>query len=534
MGFLQRWIVAAVLSGLTACASQTGEREFTLASGERVHFAGQMDDDAFVEGKATFSPADASAELTSFEGHFDAAGFPAAGRMEQVLLGTGGELLTLHLIGNFDVHHERLTIDFLGEFILLDSRGRTLAEGSDSRWQGMYADANPYLAPGQLGLNGAVTYRQHRRDLPLAERQLGLIDIQRPLRGPFLVAGAFYQGAPQGEIRITAENIGGKAYLTEHQFFSDYLRYFYYEPGSFSAIDLLGDCADTPTLTVPIKIMQAFAYDCANTVFLAVSPEFRGAQVAIHAEDIDNSGAVKRIQVRRGERLIDMQVDGQMLYDGTLIPQGQVLEFYRGGLQSLRDYHQGQPVGIGISVDGDQARYRRYHWPEATLTLPPPTLMPALSAQYRQRQAAVADLVGKPRASKRETLASANQLIDNATLPAEGEQVAGLRVDLQRWQQDSRARVTAWADTAGRSEDALNGLQRSLTTVLDQWWQTSHQRVVAQGQQACAAQGKSLSIPSWQCDVAPTAATEALCAQYLGEETCQQMARTLVMGDLGG
>lgn len=533
MGMLQRWLAAVVLAGLSACASQTGERAFQLESGEEVHFVGEMDDGRFLRGRAVFSGSDAGSESTTFEGQFDGAGYPATGKMEQVLLGSGDELLTLHLVGDFAVDQEGLSVDFLGEFTLLDSDGRTLAEGDDSRWRGVYPKANPYLAPARFGLNGAVTYRQYRRDLPLAEGQLGLIDIKRPLRGPFRVVAAFREGAARNEIRITAENVGGKAYLTEHQFAGDHLSYFYYEPGSFTEIDLLGDCTDTPTLTVPISLMQAFAYDCDAAVFFAVSPEFRGAQLAIHAEDIDNSGAVRRLVVRRGERLIDMQVDGQALYDGTLLPDGQRVEFDQGKLQSLRYYQQGHAVGIGISVDGEQARYQRYQWPEAGPTLPPITLLQKLTAQYLQRKADLDRLGGQGLSTKREVRSRVGQIIDAAQLPAEGEQVAGLQVRLQQWQRDSQARLAAWSGKQGRANDALPGLRSSLVGALDQWWESSHRLVMERGKQACAAEGKSLNSQSWQCDVAPTPATEALCKQYLGEGVCQQMTQTLVTGDLG-
>lgn len=523
---LCRWVAVALLAGLGACASQNGEREFRLESGERVHFAGTLEDGRFVQGRAVYSQSDADSARAVFEGRFDPQGYPDSGSLEKVLLGAGGELLTLQLVGDFNVQAGSSAIDFLGDFTLVDSRGQLLAEGNASHWQGRYTSkVHPYIAPGQFGLTGAVEYRQYQRRIPLAGDPLQLVDVQRSLQGPFWIEAHFTQGRPQGKLRITAENIGGQAYLTEHQFLSPQAAYFFYEPGSFNEIELLGDCDTSPTLTVPLSVLQAFAYDCGRSEFLAVSPEFRGSQLAIQATDIDNNGGVRRLVVRRGEQVIDMQIDHQALFEGTLQPHGRLLTFEGGALRSLRHYQQGHLVGIGIDAEGESARYVRFKWQDSNAVMPSPALLPDLAAQYEQRQSWLVALDQ----TTTDGGAHLHRQIEAASIPVAGSQVTGLQAMLQQWQWESMGRLKAWS----ARKDPVSALAASLKGSLDHWWARSRQLVLDQAERACAADGKRLNADQWQCELAPDAATEQLCLQHFGEISCQQMAQSLALGDLG-
>lgn len=530
MRALCRWMTVAVLLSLAACASQDSEREFRLESGEAVRFLGNVDDERFIDGRAAYL---SSNSKTVFDGRFDDKGYPHSGHLAQTLLGEGSELYSLQLIGEFTFDQQNLLIDFLGDFTLVDSQGRVVAEGKNSRWQAPYDKAHPYLSPGNFGLDGKNQYRQYRRHIPLAAEKGRLIEIHRPLAGPFLVDSYFWEGQPQGRVNITAENVGGKSYVVERQYHSggdDSKQYFYYEPGSFSEIELMGACNSMPTLTVPQNILKAFAYDCEKTKFLAVSPLFKAARVEIHLSDLDNSGSVRRLVVKQKDSNAEMNIDPKALYEGELIPEGTVLKTRADKLISYSHFYRGHAVGIGIDGNAESPHYLQSKWPEADQDMPPKSLLDGLKTQYAAQQKILDNLdVSKASASKDKNEPLKKQLLSaySEDVSKEDDDISGLQASYQRWQHDGTAKILGWWHGADGSLPGLKQLKKDLQKDLEKWWQQSQNLVHKQAALSCAVKGLSLNDADWQCHLKPSKKAENICHQYYGKSTCNKMLKSL-------
>ena len=388
-----------------------------------------------------------------------------------------------------------------------------------------------------MAMTGDNTYTQYRRNINPIGVENAFVVIHRPIAGPFTVDLRYKDGVPRGVVKISTAR-DGSDYVLERQYFNyqiakEPVHYFYYEPGSFTQIDLLGGCDSMPNLTVPQALLSVYVYDCDKAKFYALSEDFPASMLEIAAADLDNSGAFQRFTLYHHGEVSQINISVDALLDGQWLRHGVVRQMHYGKLKSYARYQLGIPIGIGIEVDDDGANYIRFgDLQHETENLPSAELFDRISGRHEWHIARLnthfAALLSDKIVSA-EALASLKaklvaDLTENKAIAQDG-QVPGLSELWQSWQRQSRARIIAWKlRGADGKEKSPASMQLSLKTDVDKWLSQSQKLLMDETERRCELSGQSFSSDSWQCENRPDIRLIAVCETYLGQSTCGKMA----------
>ncbi|MDF1693463.1 MAG: hypothetical protein P1U47_13870 [Zhongshania sp.] len=523
-----------LLIGLSACASHVEQHRFSADGQPSPVFSGIHRSGIFEEGEVVYD----DAAKSSFTGTFDEAGYPQRGEMRQSYQDRSGDWLQIKLNGDFQLDSATRELKFAGRFIISDSQDRTVASAEQSHWLSRYAELHPFQTPPLMHMAGKNHYSQYRRDISPAAEENAFVIVHRPLAGPFQVSLSYQQGLPRGMVKISANNNAGDQYVVERQYFNYQIapqpvHYFYYELGSFSQLDILGDCKDRPNLTAPQQLLQVYAYDCDKAVFYALSEDFPASVIAISAADLDNGGAFHRFTLYHHGQVSYTNISVDALYDGQWLRHGSRRVMHYGDLKSFTRFELGSPLGIGIKVDSKGARYVRFGNAELeTELLPSAELFDKLNGRYEWQVSRLNShfdglLVASIFSAETLSKLKADLLRDlNETIGiGKDGQVPGLSELWQSWQRQSRARITTWTlhRNAGADKTAA-AMKNALKTDLDKWVMQSRKLLMAEAQRQCELSGQSFDGDAWQCVNRPDKTLIAVCEQYLSSNQCKAMA----------
>ncbi len=520
--------------GLSACAQHAEQRRFNADGQPSPLFSGKYRSGIFQEGEVSFG----DAAQTTFTGSFDRAGFPQHGELRQSYRDGSGEWLQLVLSGDFSLNPTTRRFGFSGGFAILDTEARVLASAERSHWQSDYIEVHPFQAPALMMMQGENSYTQYRRDISPAVSPSPFVTIYRPLAGPFTVDLNYQGGMPRGIVKISAATSDGSEYVVERQYYnyqieSEPVHYFYYEPGSYSDVDLLGGCDSMPNLTAPQQMLSVYAYDCEKALFYALSDNFPASVLAISVGDIDNGGAFHRFTLYHHGEVSHISISVDALYDGQWVRHGDVRQMHYGSLKSFARYQLGTPIGIGIAVDDRGGRYTRFDNPaNESEQLPSAELFDRINARHEWQVSRLnshfsallsARIVSaEDFATLKATLLA--DLTDNKAIAQDG-QVPGLTELWQSWQRQSRARIVSWKlHGIDARTKTLAAMHLQLKADIDKWAAQSQTLLTDEAARRCELGGQSFTSETWQCDRQPDVRLSALCAKYLGESTCATMA----------
>tara|TARA_R110001592_G_scaffold6774_6_gene36722 strand:- start:819 stop:2453 length:1635 start_codon:yes stop_codon:yes gene_type:complete len=525
------WCLLILL--LSACAGHVENKRFVLDAETAPIFSGLYKHDVFLEGNLKYQ----DLVNSEFDGKFDSLGYPLLGELRQSYLDTNNDTLLLTLSGNFSVNIAQSSLSFTGAFTITDSEHNVLAQGTQSQWSAPYSDLNPLRAPPLMAMTGDNKYLQYRRNISPKGRLEAYPIVHRNLAGPFLLEAGFREGLPRGVIKISAQNSEQVFFVVERQYFNyqilpQPIQYFYYEPGSFSSLALLGDCERAPNLTVPQQLLQAFAYDCDKGEFYALSEDYPASVLQISAKDIDNGGIFHRLRIYRHGKVTDAAVNVDALYDGKWLYHGPVTSMHYGSLESYRRYDLGKPIGIGIQAGERGAKYISFGRATA-LTGAPPALpdddlrdrLDSRYEWYKQR------LNTRFSTALRDTILSQSELAklksvllqdieENKPLAKDG-QVAGLPDLWQSWQRRNAARLSTWNNSSGYSAAVMKA---QILTDLDKWYSQSGVLLLQESAQRCARIGQSFNDRQGRCENRPDQALQEICKRYFDESQCAAMS----------
>lgn len=524
---LVTWCLCVLL--LSGCAGRVENKRFELDGQAAPIFSGVYKRDVFLQGNVEYE----DAAKTQFDGTFDSKGYPQQGELTQSYLDANNELLTLKLSGDFSVNAAKSTLSFSGTFTISDSEQRVLAQAEQSRWQGHYANLHPFRAPPLMTMTGDNQYLQYRRDISLKNHPESYPIVRRGLAGPFRLEVGFQNGLPRGVVKISAQNAEQAFFVVERQYFNyqieqQAIQYFYYEPGSFSKVELLGDCEQVPNLTVPQRLLQAFAYDCDKNQFYALSEDYPASVLEISARDIDNGGIFHRLRIYHHGIVTRAAVNVDALYEGKWLYHGPVTVMHYGRLKSYTQYELGKPVGIGIAVDDSDAKYVSFGQTENASELPSDDFLDKLESRYewyKQRlNTRFAEVLSETVLSSNELAKLKSGLLkdidENQPISKDGE-VAGLAGLWASWQRQSAARLSTWTD---EKSDTAAVMKAHMLDDLDKWLEQSEVLLLDESAQRCARSGKSLNQVDWQCERRPDDALVKVCEKYLDSSQCTAMS----------
>jgi len=534
--FTNKALFGLLVLGLSACASHVEQKRFAEDGQPSAVFSGIFRSGVFEEGEVVYD----DAAKSSFKGEFDDAGYPRHGELRQSYQDRNGDWLQIKLSGDFSLAPASRELNFAGSFMVSDAQERTVASAEQSHWQANYSQVHPLQAPSLMHMAGKNQYTQYRRDISPAAQPNAAVKIHRPLAGPFLVELSYQQGLPRGMVKISARNKAGERYVVERQYFNYQIaeqpvHYFYYEPGSFTRLDILGDCKNRPNLTVPQQLLQVYAYDCDKAVFYALSEDFPASVIAIAAADLDNGGAFQRFTLYHHGEVSYTNISVDALYDGQWLRHGPHRQMHYGDLKSFTRYELGAPLGIGIKVDAKGPRYVRFeNTALETELLPSAELFDKLNGRYEWQISRlnshfdgllVASIVSAEALS--ELKANLLQDLNETAGIVKDGQVPGLSELWQSWQRQSRARIATWAlhrNIATDKTKTAAAMKNALRTDLDKWVAQSRKLLLEEAQRQCEHSGQSFDEEVWQCVVRPDPALVAVCEQYLSSSQCSAMA----------
>ncbi len=520
--------------GLSACAQHAEQRRFSEEGQPSPLFTGEYRRGVFQRGEVSFE----DAANSIFVGTFDEAGFPLRGELRQTYEDSRGALLQLILKGDFIADAATASLGFSGGFVIVDADGRALASAKDSRWQGQYDAIHPFQAPALMAMAGENRYTQYRRDISPAGMPNAFVKIHRRLSGPFFVGLRYEAGVPRGIVKITTAVREGKAYVVERQYFNYQIKaapvhYFYYEPGSFTEVDILGSCQSMPNLTVPQQLLSVYAYDCDKAAFYALSEDFPASVLEIAARDLDNSGTFNRFTLYHHGEVSKISISVDALYDGQWLRHGEIQQMHYGELRSYAKYQFGAPIGIGISVDDSGAKYIRFSHPQgAPEALPSAELYDRINGRYEWQLSRLNAhfssllsskiLSGEALAGLKEKLLA--DVTENKAIAQDG-QVAGLSELWQSWQRQSKARVVTWRPNGVDGQENTPAVMHlRLKADLDKWLAQSQKLLISEATRRCELSGQSFSSDDWQCQSRPDVRLAAVCVNFLGKSACDKMA----------
>tara|TARA_R110001583_G_scaffold186730_1_gene347644 strand:- start:5778 stop:7415 length:1638 start_codon:yes stop_codon:yes gene_type:complete len=520
--------------GISGCAHHAEQRRFSAEGQPSPVFSGEYRGGLFRQGTVTYG----DKLNTVFSGKFNEAGFPLRGELRQSYQDGQGGRLQLLLTGDFSLDPEENELRFAGGFVILDAEQRILASAEDSHWAAAYGELHHFRAPQRMTMAGENTYTQYRRDISPAGVGHAFVKIRRPLSGPFEVDLRYQAGLPRGIVKISTTSSEGRQYVVERQYFNfqiagEPVHYFYYEPGSFTEVDILGDCKIMPNLTAPQALLSVYAYDCDKAVFYALSEDFPASVLAIAAADLDNSGAFHRFTLYHHGEVSQVEISVDALYEGQWLRHGDVSQLHYGDLRFYARYLLGTPIGIGIQVDDEGPKYIRFGelGAEAEM-LPSAELYDRINGRYEWQVTRLnkhfSAVLGSSIVSA-DALATLKEalladLSENKAIAQDG-QVPGLSELWQSWQRQSRARIITWQrHSAGGQEKTPASMQLKLKADIDKWLAQSQKLLLDEAERRCELNGQSFNSDVWQCENRPDARLAAVCVSYLSKSACAKMA----------
>ncbi|WP_320837501.1 hypothetical protein [Zhongshania sp.] len=520
--------------GLSACAHHAEQRRFSAEGQPSPVFSGEYRGGLFRQGTVTYG----DKLNTIFSGKFNEAGFPLRGELRQSYQDAEGGRLQLLLTGDFSLDPEENELGFAGGFVILDAEQRILASAEVSHWAAAYGELHPFQAPQRMTMAGENTYTQYRRDISPAGAGHAFVKIRRPLSGPFEVDLRYQAGVPRGIVKISTTSSEGRQYVVERQYFNfqiagEPVHYFYYEPGSFTEVDILGDCKIMPNLTAPQALLSVYAYDCDKAVFYALSEDFPASVLAIAAADLDNSGAFHRFTLYHHGVVSQIEISVDALYEGQWLRHGDVRQLHYGDLRFYARYLLGTPIGIGIQVDDEGPKYRRFvqSGAEAEI-LPSAELYDRINGRYEWQVTRLnkhfSAVLGSSIVSA-DALATLKEalladLSENKAIAQDG-QVPGLSELWQSWQRQSRARIITWQrHSTGEQEKTPASMQLKLKADIDKWLAQSQKLLLGEAERRCELNGQSFNSDVWQCENRPDARLVEVCVSHLSKSACTKMA----------
>lgn len=525
------WCLCVVL--LSACAGRVENKRFELDGEAAPVFSGEYKRDIFLQGEVIYS----DAANSQFKGKFDSLGFPQQGELTQLYQDINSNPLFLNLKGDFQLNAEESRLDFNGSFTIVDGENRVLAQGEQSHWQAQYSDLHRFRAPSLMAMDGDNQYLQYRRNISPKGRAEAFPIVHRGLGGPFQVALKFKEGLPRGVVKISALDASQDFFVVERQYFNYQIEpqpvhYFYYEPGSFSKVEVLGDCERAPNLTVPQNLLQAFVYDCDKSRFYALSADYPASMLEIAARDIDNGGLFHRLRIYRHGVVTTAAVNVDAIYDGKWLYHGPVTVMHYGSLKSYRRYELGKPVGIGIYVDEAGAKYESFGNADDAFGLPDDNFRDKLDSRYEWYKQRLNARFSKALSSS--VLSSSKlksdllkDLDENQAIAKDG-QVAGLADLWASWQRQSIARLSTWD---GSGQDSVAVLKSKMLDDTEKWYEQSRALLLDESVQRCARGGKSFNEADWRCEHRPDATLVKVCEDYFSQSQCAAMSRDFANRD---
>ena len=527
LGVFRNSFLASVLL-VSACALPTQERVLFDGDAGSVVFEGRMNGDMPREGKLVFS-----ASRSEFSGRFDDAGFPKEGVLTQVYSDRSGEPLTLSLDGRFRYNASERQLRFRGAFVLSDSKQRVLAESHKSQWVSQYPAAVFRISPPLFAMEGKQQYRQYRRDISPANAPRRLLSIYRPVSGPFIVKANYQDGLPRGVAQIRRELSSGQRYVIERQYFNYQLpdqrsHYFYFEPGSFERVSIIGGC-EAPNLTVPQQLINVYAYDCDSGNFYALSESLPASVLSIASSQIDNSGRFHKVRIMHHGNTSEFEVDAEALLQGVLRPHGLYLDWHYGQLRAAHHAQHGQAVGVGIEqLSAGEPRFISHRLEGSEGSAPSESQHAALNGltandAERLEQIFKAKGVGSLNTRRAEALKSA--LVKAYQQPAADavKQLPGALSLYQRWQQDSNALLSRWPWASRRSAKDISTLRRALLAKHKHYSEQLEALHAEQALRFCRSQGESFDALRWQCRLQADVTIAQICQQAYGITRCDAM-----------
>lgn len=522
------WLSLCVLL-LSACAGQVENKRFEFDGKAAPVFTGTAKRGIFLEGSVEYEdPAN-----TQFDGKFDNRGFPRRGELTQYYRDVNNEVVSLTLSGDFTLNSAQRSLSFDGSFTIADSERRILASGERSRWLAQYSDLHPFIAPSLMAMHGENEYLQYRRNISLINSPQSYPVIHRGLAGPYLMDVGYQDGLPRGVVKISAQSSDQEFRVVERQYFnyqieSQPVQYFYYEPGSFSKLEVLGDCGLAPNLTVPQRLLQAYVYDCESSRFYALSEDYPASVLQISAKDIDNGGVFHRLWIYHHGEVTRASVNVDAIYDGKWVFHGPVKVMHYGRLKSYTRYELGKPVGIGIRASDSGAKYVSFGDTSLESDLPDDGFIDKLDSRhewYQQRlNSQFSSVLGDKILSPKELATLKANLLqdidDNQPIIKDG-QIAGLSSLWTSWQRQSRALITSWSSAKGKSAALM---KTQLLGDLDKWYEQSSILLIDEAEQRCARLGQSLNQADWRCENKPDQSLVTICQRYLDESRCAAMS----------
>lgn len=529
------WCLLILL--LSACAGRVENKRFELDGQTGPIFSGLYKHDVFLEGNLKYQ----DSAKTQFDGKFDSKGYPQRGELSQSYLDTTNDTLVLTLSGKFSVNTAQSSLSFTGAFTIADSDHKVLAQGAQSQWSAPYTDLNPLRAPPLMAMVGDNQYLQYRRNISPKGQLEAYPIVHRNLAGPFLVEAGFREGLPRGVIKISAQHAEQDFFVVERQYFNyqvlpQPIQYFYFEPGSFSSLALLGDCERAPNLTVPQRLLLPFAYDCDKGEFYALSEDYPASVLQISAKHIDNGGIFHRLRIYRHGNVTDAAVNVDALYDGKWLYHGPVTVMHYGRLESYRWYDLGKPLGIGIRGGERGAQYVSFGEADSLAStlaeLPDNDLRDRLDSRYewyKQRlntrfSMALGDTILSQRQLAKLKSVLLQDIDENQSL-AKDDQVAGLPDLWESWQRRSTARLSTWNSSTG---DSAAVMKVHMLADLDKWYAQSGVLLLQESAQRCARIGQSFNDREGRCEYEPDDAVQKVCKRYFDESQCAAMSAAFI------
>lgn len=517
---------------LSACSLAPQQRVLFEGEAGTVIFSGNMDGDVPTKGRLVFN-----ANGSEFDGRFDGNGFPREGVLRQRYRDSNGEWLNLSLAGRFRFNAETQQLRFVGEFTLKDSEQRLLAQGRDSQWLNHYPDTVFRVAPAQFVLDGKQQYWQYRRDISPANAPRRFVRIYRPLPGPFLVKVRYEEGLPRGVAQIRRELADGQRYVIERQYFNYALadqrsHYYYFEPGSFEGISIIGDCL-APNLTVPQQLISVYAFDCEQGRFFALSEKLPASVLSIDSSQIDNSGRFHKLRILHHGSTTEFDVDVEALLHGELRAHGVYKDWHYGQLRAAYHADQGRPVGIGIvRASADQAKYAMHRSDQPQGVRPEPAHYATLRGVSADRAQQVEEVFkkhaqGRLNTRRAKALQSALVALYEHPVPQELAKYPGAISLYQRWQTESLALVERWSWGTRRSAKDMATLRRALLAKQAHYADQLPDYLQVQASAYCRSRGESFDSVAWQCHRQPSATIKEICQRAYGIQRCEAMQQEL-------
>ena len=475
---------------------------------------------------------------TVFDGDFDRDGFPEKGQLAQHYSDAQGETLTLVLDGRFDHRDDQQRLDFKGDFLIRDSEGRVLAEGKNSIWHSDYRSPVFRLPPPLFALSGKQRYRQYRRDISPASDPRRFLSVHRPMSGPFVVQVRYEEGLPRGVAKVSAELSDGARYVVERQYFNYQLpsqrsHYYYFEPGSYERVSVIGHC-EAPNITVPRELISVYAFDCDDGNFYALSESMPASVLSIAAEQLDNSGRFHQIRILHHGNTSEFEVDAEALLRGELLADGLYTEWHYGQLRAAYLASHGQPVGVGMALaHHTEPVFIRHRLEEHRAEFPASSLVETLKVSAADRRDAISQdfdrLAVGNRLSERRAEQLRRALAEHIAAPAPSMMAdyVGLMSLYQQWQQEAGSMLSGWPWQSRRSATDIARLRKALLAKLQLYREREEALLEAAARQYCLAEGQRFDALRWQCRLEPEPAVFELCQHTYGINRCEAMQASL-------